>query len=316
MRCFFAFFFKAPIFDTGFLWEDRSRLSKTDCTVESATRREESLKSRRDYWCFRAYIANRWGDRGTCGAKCASDRKWSAACKAFSDKAWKFSKARARWRREDRSKTVAAKNPHNNRARWFFLRPGRASQLFSPYDFFHVFIEWGKRILVFYLRQNHDFIRAVQIFDIQPVRFAQKPLDPVSLYAFSVLLAHGYREKMFFRREIQKRKTARKRALSVSEKLLYFRLFFQPFILHLSTRFSCVPPRFFAGFRRLSIKRTAAYAEKRQKCGFFSAFFSAEMLFETRFLSRHAAFFHAKITWKAAFFPCFFFSSKHFFRLS
>lgn len=103
---------------------------------------------------------------------------------------------------------------------------------------------------------------------------------------------------MFFRREIQKRKTARKRALSVSEKLLYFRLFFQPFILHLSTRFSCVPPRFFAGFRRLSIKRTAAYAEKRQKCGFFSAFFSAEMLFETRFLSRHAAFFTQRLLGK------------------
>ena len=110
---------------------------------------------------------------------------------------------------------------------------------------------------------------------------------------------------MFFRREIQKRKTARKRALSVSEKLLYFRLFFQPFILHLSTRFSCVPPRFFAGFRRLSIKRTAAYAEKRQKCGFFSAFFSAEMLFETRFLSRHAAFFSRKDYLESCFLPLF-----------
>ena len=71
---------------------------------------------------------------------------------------------------------------------------------------------------------------------------SHQPFNTVSLHAFSVFFSHGNGKIIFFRRQIQKRKTPRKRARTAFEKVLHFGLFFQSFIFHFQPRNLAYPP--------------------------------------------------------------------------
>ena len=91
-----------------------------------------------------------------------------------------------------------------------------------------------KSVFITHFRDQNNRIISLHLIAGKTERFPNQSFDAVSLHAFAVFFSHGNTHRHFFIRRIKHGERGGKRALSLLEKPIEIRLFFEPIIIHYS----------------------------------------------------------------------------------